>query len=71
MQPVPDPTVVTDHDMNWLEDDIAVNLPFNNREFRQNPWVNTDPLGQEHGQASDVQRQLSRLDYFLLMFPPK
>ena len=34
MQPVPDPTVVTDHDMNWLEDDTAVNLPFNNREFR-------------------------------------
>ena len=62
MKLVPDNPVVTAHDMNWLEDNTAVNILFNNREFREKHWVITDPLGHKHGPSSDVQRRLSRLD---------
>ena len=57
--------------MNCFEDDTAVNIPFKNHEFRDKPWVVTDPIVHENGPSSDVQRQLSCLDYFLIMFPPK
>ena len=70
-QPVPDPPVVTNHDTNWIEDDNAVKIPFNNSECREKPWVITDPLGHKHGPASDLQRQLSRIDKFLLMLSPE
>ena len=58
--------------MDWYDDGDALNIPLNNRECKTKAWSITDQFEtRTHRERSDVQGRLSRLDYFLLMFPPK
>ena len=69
--PVRELPVATKHGTDWFKDDAALKIPFNDRECKEKNWSIEDNLQNTHGPGSDVYRRLSRLDYFLLMFPPK
>jgi hypothetical protein len=68
MDAAPLPTFVA-HDTEWFSDDIATQYPINGiTQPRQ--WGLKTPIGDILTSGCDVRRTLSRLDYYLLMFPP-
>jgi hypothetical protein len=59
------------HDCEWNEDDNAVKLPVNGLT-QTRTWHAKDSLGSVYDDGCDPNgAKHSRLDYFLLMFPPK
>jgi hypothetical protein len=66
--PVP---VVVVHDQSWYIDDEAIKKPQNKRANNYKAWGVRDAVGNIHGPGSDKSRNVSRLDYFMMMFPPQ
>jgi Transposase IS4 len=68
-QPVTNQPVSSPHGYNWYEDEQAIvsdiNGTYNTRE-----WGLKTPIGDILRAESNVNKQLSRLDVFYLMFPP-
>jgi hypothetical protein len=57
------------HDTSWFEDQEACQMPIGgNVAFRE--WSIRNVIGHSHGPGSDSRKSFSRLEYFLLMFPP-
>ena len=69
--PGPAPPVTTVHGTEWFGDDTAVLQTLNARPCPPTTWTAKDSMGQRHEPGSDKHRRLSRLDYFMMMFPPK
>ena len=58
------------HDQEWLVDDPATKLPVNgNYHFRN--WAIKTRMGYMLRQGGDHQNSYSRLEYFLMLFPPE
>jgi hypothetical protein len=62
------PTVVI-HDTAWYEDENAAKLPING-SFSYRNWKSTNAMNVHFGVGSDLEKNSSRLDYFLMMYPP-
>jgi hypothetical protein len=67
----PVPPVVVIHEQEWFIDDAAIKSPQNQRANNYKAWGMRDSIGNIHGPGTDRGRHLSRLDYFLMSFPPK
>jgi hypothetical protein len=67
----PQPAAIC-HGVAWYQDDGRV-LHDINGPFPIRQWCLRTPIDGQHGiqPGSDIQRRYSRLDYFLLMFPPE
>ena len=65
------PIVVTVHEQEWVVDDTNIKLPKNNRNNNYRAWGVRDTIGNIHGPGTDRGRHVSRLDYFLMVFPPQ
>ena len=60
----------TAHDQEWFVDDAAARLPVNgNYHFRN--WAVKTRMGYMLGRGGDHQNSYSRLEYFLMLFPPE
>ena len=58
------------HDQEWFVDDPATKLPVNgNYHFRN--WAIKTRMEYMLGQGGDHQHSYSRLEYFLMLFPPE
>jgi hypothetical protein len=63
-----EPTTVA-HDLKWYEDDAKCRTDINGAvPIRE--WGVRTPVGDVIGERSDCAFKISRMDYFLLMFPP-
>jgi hypothetical protein len=63
-----EPTVAV-HDTSWYEDDGATRLPING-SFAFRNWQATNAMNVHFREASDTEQKYSRLDFFLMMYPP-
>jgi hypothetical protein len=61
---------VTAHQTAWFKDAAAIQLPINGRVATKKWGIRTH-AGFTVGAGTDVGNGMSRLDYFLLMFPPR
>ena len=70
--PLPQHTeaAATVHDQEWFVDDPAMKLPVNGNYHFCNWAINTR-MGYMIGQGGDHQNSYSRLEYFLMLFPPE
>ena len=60
----------TAHDQEWFVDDTAARLPVNgNYHFRN--WAVKTRMGYMLGRGGDHQNSYSRIEYFLMLFPPE
>ena len=60
----------TAHDQEWFVDDAAARLPVNgNYHFRN--WAVKTRMGYMLGRGGDHQNSYSRIEYFLMLFPPE
>ena len=60
----------TAHDQEWFVDDAAAWLPVNgNYHFRN--WAVKTRMGYMLGRGGDHQNSYSRIEYFLMLFPPE
>lgn len=57
------------HETEWWVDDNSLMLPVRGN-VPPRDWSIRTVLGNQLGPGTDVRREMSRLDYFLLMFPP-
>jgi hypothetical protein len=60
---------VTVHGTNWFKNDAAMKLPMNGPVMDRDFAIKT-PIGDTITRSSDKNGTRSRLDYFMLMFPP-
>ena len=58
------------HDQEWFVDDPATKLPVNGNYHSCN-WAVKTRMGYMLGQGGDHQNSNSRLEYFLMLFPPE
>ena len=58
------------HDQEWLVDDPATKLPVNGN-FHFHNWAIKTRMGYMLGRGGDHQNSYSRLEYFLMLFPPE
>ena len=58
------------HDQEWFVDDPAMKLPVNGKYHSHN-WAIKTRMGYMLGQGGDHQNSYSRLEYFLMSFPPE
>jgi hypothetical protein len=63
-----EPTVVV-HDTDWNEDDDATLLLPVNGKFPAKNWYATNSINVHFSKGSNREGRLSRLDYFLMMYP--
>ena len=70
--PLPQHTeaAATVHDQEWFVDDPAMKLPVNGNYHFCN-WAIKTRMGYMIGQGGDHQNSYSRLEYFLMLFPPE
>jgi hypothetical protein len=61
--------IATPHGFNWFIDEPVANRPINGNVPRK-VWRVTNGMGDRFSFGSDTENRYSRLDYFLLMFPP-
>jgi hypothetical protein len=67
--PAQHPPTTIAHETSWFEDQEACQMPMGgNVPFRE--WSIRTVIGHWLGPGSDIRKSFSRLDYFLLMFPP-
>ena len=64
----PQPTVIV-HEQQWWDDNLATKIPIRGPHSNVQ-WHLRDAIGNVYRKSSDRMRRLSKLDYFLLMFPP-
>ena len=67
--PLPE-VAATVHDQEWFVDDPATKLPVNGNYHSRN-WAVKTRMGYMLGQGGDHQNSYSRLEYFLMLFPPE
>ena len=67
--PLPE-VAATVHDQEWFVDDPAMKLPVNGNYHSHN-WAVKTMMGYMLGQGGDHQNSYSRLEYFLMLFPPE
>jgi hypothetical protein len=65
----PAPVVVV-HAQEWFIDDLLIQRPQNQRANNHRPWGMRDAIGVVHGPGTDPGRRVSRLEYFMMAFPP-
>jgi hypothetical protein len=65
----PHQPTTTAHDTEWFEDPIASYMPIGGN-VPQREWSICTVIGESLRSGSDSRKALSRLEYFLLMFPP-
>ena len=58
------------HDQEWYVDDPAMKLPVNGNYHFHN-WAIKTRMGYMLGRGGDHQNSYSRLEYFLMLFPPE
>ena len=67
---LPAPQVITTaHQTEWWEDPEATHMDIGG-SVPQRDWIIRTVVGEKLGPGSDQGKSFSRLDYFLLMFPP-
>ena len=67
--PLPE-TAATVHEQEWFVDDPATKLPVNGNYHSRN-WAVKTRMGYMLGRGGDNQNSYSRLEYFLMLFPPQ
>ena len=67
--PLPE-AAATVHDQEWFVDDPAMKLPVNGNYHSRN-WAVKTRMGYMLGCGGDHQNSYSRLEYFLMLFPPE
>ena len=67
--PLPE-AAATVHDQEWFVDDPATKLPVNGNYHSRN-WAVKTRMGYMLGRGGDHQNSYSRLEYFLMLFPPE
>ena len=67
--PLPE-AAATVHDQEWFVDDPATKLPVNGNYHSCN-WAVKTRMGYMLGCGGDYQNSYSRLEYFLMLFPPE
>ena len=67
--PLPEAAAMV-HDQEWFVDDPATKLPVNGNYHSCN-WAVKTRMGYILGQGGDHQNSYSRLEYFLMLFPPE
>ena len=60
----------TVHEQEWFVDDPATKLPVNGNYHSRN-WAVKTRMGYMLGRGGDHQNSYSRLEYFLMLFPPQ
>ena len=58
------------HEQEWFVDDPATKLPVNGNYHSRN-WAVKTSMGYMLGRGGDHQNSYSRLEYFLMLFPPQ
>ena len=67
--PLPE-AAATVHEQEWFVDDPATKLPVNGNYHSRN-WAVKTRMGDMLGRGGDHQNSYSRLEYFLMLFPPQ
>ena len=67
--PLPE-VAATVHDQEWFVDDPVTKLPVNGNYHSRN-WAVKTRMGYMLGRGGDHQNSYSRLEYFLMLFPPQ
>ena len=67
--PLPEAAAIV-HDQEWFVDDPATKLPVNGNYHSCN-WAVKTRMGYMLGHGGDHQNSYSRLEYFLMLFPPQ
>ena len=67
--PLPE-AAATVHNQEWFVDDPAMKLPVNGNYHSHN-WAVKTRMGYMLGRGGDHQNSYSRLEYFLMLFPPE
>ena len=65
----PAPIVVV-HEQEWFINDLLIKTPQNQRPNYYRSWGMRDTIGFIHRPGNDRGRQISRLEYFMMSFPP-
>ena len=65
----PTPVVIM-HDQQWFINETLLMSPQNQRANHYRAWGMRDAIGNIHGPGTDRGRHMSRLEYFLMSFPP-
>ena len=67
--PLPEAAAIV-HEQEWFVDDPATKLPVNGNYHSRN-WAVEMRMGYMLGRGGDHQNSYSRLEYFLMLFPPQ
>ena len=67
------PTIInptsSNHGMAWFTDDEQLLRPIRTSPFRK--WSLRTPVGETLQDGSNLDQRMSRMDFFLLLFPPE